>query len=272
MTNYKITVLGGGRMGEALCLGVVKTEFAKLENINVIEPLLDRADFLRKEHSLNVFSEYDDFIMDADILLVAVKPQIIDEVLASLKNYYNEEQIIISIAAGIPIARFLQNFGSNAKIIRVMPNTPCLIASGASALCCSKETKENDMSLALELFRSVGIVEEVPESLLDAVTGLSGSGPAYVFQFIEALSDAGVRVGLTREQSLKLAAQTVYGSSKLLLETGEHPGKLKDMVTSPGGTTIAGLHALEKGGIRSSVIDAVIAATNRSNELGKDSF
>ena len=187
----------------------------------------------------------------------------------SLLKYYSEEQIVISIAAGIPISRFLEKFSEKAKIIRVMPNTPCLVGSGASALCSSKDTEEEDISIALELFSSVGIVERVPESLMDAVTGLSGSGPAYVFQFIEALSDAGVRVGLTREQSLKLAAQTVYGSSRLLLETGEHPGKLKDMVTSPGGTTIAGIHALEKGGIRSTVIDAVVAATNRSNELGK---
>tara|TARA_A100001037_G_C15108865_1_gene617902 strand:+ start:1065 stop:1874 length:810 start_codon:yes stop_codon:yes gene_type:complete len=268
MTDHKITVVGGGRMGEALCLGIIKTKFAKLQNINVIEPLKERADYLREEHTLNVFSEYGEFILDSDILLIAVKPQVIDGVLSSIVNFY-KGQIVISIAAGIPISRFLENFGENAKIVRVMPNTPCLIGSGASALCSSKETKEDDMSLALELFSSVGIVEEVPEILMDAVTGLSGSGPAYVFQFIEALSDAGVRVGLTREQSLKLAAQTVYGSSKLLLETKEHPGKLKDMVTSPGGTTIAGLHALEKGGIRSSVIDAVIAATNRSNELGK---
>jgi pyrroline-5-carboxylate reductase len=243
MSDHKITVVGGGRMGEALCLGIVKTKFAKLENINVIEPLSDRAAFLREEHSLNVSLEYG--------------------------KYYSEEQIVISIAAGIPISRFLEKFSEKAKIIRVMPNTPCLVGSGASALCSSKDTEEDDISIALELFSSVGIVERVPESLMDAVTGLSGSGPAYVFQFIEALSDAGVRVGLTREQSLKLAAQTVYGSSRLLLETGEHPGKLKDMVTSPGGTTIAGIHALEKGGIRSTVIDAVVAATNRSNELGK---
>ena len=209
MTNHKITVVGGGRMGEALCLGIVKTGFAKLENINVIEPLLERTDFLRKQHSLSVYSEYDDFISDSNILLIAVKPQIIDQVLVSLKDYYNEEQIIISIAAGIPISRFLENFGLTAKIVRVMPNTPCLIGSGASAMCSSKQVNEQDMSLALELFRSVGTVEEVPESLMDAVTGLSGSGPAYVFQFIEALSDAGVRVGLTRDQALRLAAQTV---------------------------------------------------------------
>ena len=269
MSDHKITVVGGGRRGEALCLGIVKTKFAKLENINVIEPLSDRAAFLREEHSLNVSLEYGKFISDANILLVAVKPQVIDGVLDSLLKYYSEEQIVISIAAGIPISRFLEKFSEKAKIIRVMPNTPCLVGSGASALCSSKDTEEDDISIALELFSSVGIVERVPESLMDAVTGLSGSGPAYVFQFIEALSDAGVRVGLTREQSLKLAAQTVYGSSRLLLETGEHPGKLKDMVTSPGGTTIAGIHALEKGGIRSTVIDAVVAATNRSNELGK---
>ena len=236
MSDHKITVVGGGRMGEALCLGIVKTKFAKLENINVIEPLSDRAAFLREEHSLNVSLEYGKFISDANILLVAVKPQVIDGVLDSLLKYYSEEQIVISIAAGIPILRFLEKFSEKAKIIRVMPNTPCLIGSGASALCSSKDTEEDDISIALELFSSVGIVERVPESLMDAVTGLSGSGPAYVFQFIE---------------------------------TGEHPGKLKDMVTSPGGTTIAGIHALEKGGIRSTVIDAVVAATNRSNELGK---
>ena len=230
--------------------------------IHVVEPISSVKAKLKDDFGV-VVSNYDDpekqmgeIVTLCDYVLICVKPQVFNKIKETLKNLLSDNQIVISIMAGISTENLCKGLGIK-NAIRVMPNTPCLVGSGASALCSSKETKEDDMSLALKLFSSVGIVEEVPEILMDAVTGLSGSGPAYVFQFIEALSDAGVRVGLTREQSLKLAAQTVYGSSRLLLETGEHPGKLKDMVTSPGGTTIAGIHALEKGGIRSTVIDAV---------------
>jgi pyrroline-5-carboxylate reductase len=178
---------------------------------------------------------------------------------------------VVSIAAGVPIAAIERRLGTGARIVRTMPNTPCLVGTGATALSAGEHATEADLALASALFQAVGITTVVDESLLDAVTGLSGSGPAYIFLIIEALSDAGVKVGLSRHVALKLAAQTVLGSAKLLIETGQHPGHLKDQVTSPGGTAIAGLHTLEAGGLRTTLMDAVEAATLRAKQLG-DAF
>jgi pyrroline-5-carboxylate reductase len=178
-------------------------------------------------------------------------------------------KLVISIAAGVPIAAIERKVGHGVRIIRTMPNTPALVGAGATALSPGEHATEADLAQARALFDAIGKSVVVDEPLLDAVTGLSGSGPAYVFIIIEALADGGVKAGLSRAQAMELAAQTVYGSAKLLIETGEHPGRLKDQVTSPGGTAIAGLHTLESGGLRRTLMDAVEAATNRSRELGK---
>jgi pyrroline-5-carboxylate reductase len=210
-----------------------------------------------------------DVISAADLVILAVKPQQMPAVLAEISPHARPEHLIISIAAGIPLAVLSQSLGENHRLVRVMPNTPCLVAAGASAFALGGAATADDAELVTRLLSTVGIAMEVPESLLDAVTGLSGSGPAYVYQIIEALSDGGVQMGLPRDVATRLAAQTVFGAARMVIETGEHPGALKDAVTSPGGTTIAGLHALESGGLRASLMNAVRAATLRSRELGK---
>jgi len=179
--------------------------------------------------------------------------------------------LLVSIAAGVPLETFRQSLGSGRRLVRVMPNTPALVGSGASAFALGGTATEDDAKLVEEMLSTVGIAVQVPENLLDAVTGLSGSGPAYGYQIIEALSDGGVRAGLQRASATKLAAQTLLGAARMVLETGEHPGALKDAVTSPGGTTIAGLYALETGGLRGILMDAVATAAERSRKLGEPS-
>jgi pyrroline-5-carboxylate reductase len=193
------------------------------------------------------------------------------QVMGDLRDGLRPDQLIVSIAAGISLKTLADGLGSGCRIIRVMPNTPCLVGCGASAYSRGPHATEQDAQLVQRLLSNVGTAVEVPEKLLDAVTGLSGSGPAYVYQIIEALSDGGVRMGLPRETATRLAAQTVLGAAQMVLSTGQHPGALKDAVTSPGGTTIAGLHALERGGLRGTLMDAVEAATQRAKELSVSS-
>jgi len=188
-------------------------------------------------------------------------------VLERLRDAVTPEHLVISIAAGVSLGTILQRLGHDRRLARGMPNTPALIGEGASGFCLGPNARPSDEALVLSCLNSVGRAYRVPESLLDAVTGLSGSGPAFVYLMIEALSDGGVRVGLPRDVATALAAQTILGAARMVLETGQHPGQLKDQVTSPGGTTIAGLHALERGGLRATLIDAVVAATARSAEL-----
>ena len=204
----------------------------------------------------------------ADVIVIAVKPQIVDRILGALSASLNESDLVISIAAGVPIEALEARLPDGARVVRAMPNTAAIALAGATAIAPGAHATEDDLEVARALFEAVGRCVVVDESLLDAVTGLSGSGPAYVMLMIEALADGGVKVGLGRDTALLLAAQTVYGAAKLQLETGEHPGRLKDMVTSPGGTAIAGLHTLEAGGLRTTLIDAVEAASRRAAELG----
>lgn len=189
--------------------------------------------------------------------------------LGDLSQHFTDKHLLISIAAGVPISKLEGGLGQAARIIRVMPNTPALVGASASAFSASKTATREDCDLAQRLFSAVGTAFQVKESLLDAVTGLSGSGPAYVYMFIEALSDAGVAAGLPRDVALKLAAQTVLGGARMVLETGLHPGALKDMVASPGGTTIEGIYELEKGKLRGTLMSAVRAATEKSRKLGQ---
>ena len=205
----------------------------------------------------------------ARVLVLAVKPSHVAELLDEIRPFVTPGHLLISIAAGVPIARLEAGLGEGARIIRVMPNTPALVGASASAYALGNAATEADAALAQKIFSAVGVAFQLKESLLDAVTGLSGSGPAYVYLMIEALSDGGVAAGLPREVATKLAAQTLLGSAKMVLETGLHPGALKDMVTSPGGTTIEGLHELEKGKVRGVLINAVRAATEKSRKLGQ---
>jgi pyrroline-5-carboxylate reductase len=204
----------------------------------------------------------------ANVVILAVKPAHVGELLEEIRPSLTPKHLVISIAAGVPIAKLENGLGTGTRVIRVMPNTPALVSASATAYALGNAATAADAALAQRLFSAVGLAFQVKESLLDAVTGLSGSGPAYVYLIIEALSDGGVASGLPREIATKLAAQTVYGSAKMVLETGQHPGTLKDMVTSPGGTTIEGLHELEKGKVRGVLINAVRAATEKSRKLG----
>jgi pyrroline-5-carboxylate reductase len=206
----------------------------------------------------------------SDVVVLAVKPQILDQVLRGLSPEISREKLVVSVAAGVPIAAIERRLHPPMRVVRAMPNTPATVGAGATAIAMGEHATDDDLRVAKAIFDSVGITVVLEESQLDAVTGLSGSGPAYLFLIIEALADAGVKVGLSRRASLQLAAQTVLGSAKLLIESGQHPGLLKDHVTSPGGTAIAGLHTLEAGGLRNVLMNAVEAATRRSKELGEE--
>lgn len=270
--SKRIAFLGGGNMAEALLMGLAAQPESGLRGALVIEPVeARRAELIErfKEFELRAVAKADALLNEVDLLILAVKPQIMERALAPCREHLSGAPLVVSIAAGIKTSTLETMIGGKApKVVRAMPNTPALVGEGATAIAAGQHTLAEDLDRAEQIFQSVGRVVRVTEDLLDAVTGLSGSGPAYVFQFIEALADGGVKNGLPRAEALALAAQTVKGAASLLLETGEHPGVLKDRVTSPGGTTIAGIAALERGGLRGTVIDAVDAATARSKELG----
>ncbi len=255
-------------MAGALIKGLVHGGHVAAQDISASDVKAARLEELHTSFGILTTSDNVVLVKDADVIVVSVKPQIVDRVLPVIRDHASREALVISIAAGVPISVFEEELGPGAKVIRTMPNTAAIAQAGATALAAGSSATAEDMLIAVALFEAVGRCTVLDENLLDAVTGLSGSGPAYVMLMIEALADGGVKVGLGRDVALLLAAQTVYGAAKLQLETGEHPGRLKDMVTSPGGTAIAGLHTLESGGLRRTLIDAVEAAANRSAELG----
>jgi pyrroline-5-carboxylate reductase len=263
-----IGFLGGGNMAGALILGLLHAGVVKASGILASDVREDRLEQLQKEHGIKTTLDNHALIRQSAILVLAVKPQVVDKVLAAVGNEVRAETLVVSIAAGVSIAAIEARLPPGARVVRSMPNVAALALAGATGIAAGTHATEQDMAAATALFEAVGRVVTLDESLLDAVTGLSGSGPAYVMLIIEALADGGVKVGLHRDTALLLAAQTVFGASKLLLDTGDHPGRLKDMVTSPGGTAIAGLHTLESGALRKTLMDAVETATLRSAELG----
>src|SRR5512140_1842443 len=265
----KIAFLGTGNMAEALVKGLLRAGAATAAEIVCAEPREDRRKEIEALYGVKAFASNRDAVAVADVVLLSVKPQVVDAVLDEIAAEVGGSKLVISIAAGVPIVKLASKLPASARIVRTMPNTPALAGAGAAALSAGPHATPADVALARRLLEAVGTAVVVPEPLLDAVTGLSGSGPAFVYLFIEALSDGGVKAGLSRADALQLAAQTVMGSAKMVLETGEHPGRLKDQVTSPGGTTIAGVHALEQHGFRAALIAAVEAATKRSRELGE---
>ncbi len=266
--DKKIAFIGGGNMAEALIKGLIAAGTARPDRIMVTDVSGDRLLHLTDAYGVIGQKSNIEAATSADIIVLCIKPQAMDKVLAELAPYTDSTRLVISIAAGISIERIENVLDCGPRVIRVMPNTPALVLAGASGIAAGKSSTDTDMAAAKEMFGSVGRAVVVEEKLMDAVTGLSGSGPAYVFMIIDALSDAGVKEGLPRQLALELAAQTVYGAARMVLETKEHPGRLRDMVTSPGGTTIEGLHALEKGKLRATIMNAVEAATARSKELG----
>ena len=256
-------------MAEALIRGLVRGGHVAAERIVASGPRRERLDELVKSYAINVTTDNRAAARGAGLIVLSIKPQIFDKVLREIGDQIAPGTLVVSIAAGVDTATIEAAVGEDVRVVRAMPNTPALVGAGATAIAPGKRASEADLATARALFDAVGITVMLEEGHLDAVTGLSGSGPAYIFLILEALSDAGVKVGLSRRNAQRLAAQTVMGSAKMLLETDEHPGKLKDMVTSPGGTAIAGLHTLEEGGLRTTLMNAVETATKRAAELGR---
>lgn len=259
--------IGAGKMATALIRGMLRAGLASPDTIFASDPIESARAALAKETRITVRTSNEQVAQDSDVLILAVKPQSMAEVLERLRASVTPDHLLISIAAGVSLQTLAAGLGAERRLARVMPNTPALVGEGAAGYCLGPGARETDDRVVQSCLESVGLAYRVPESLLDAVTGLSGSGPAFIYVIIEALSDGGVRVGLPRDVATALAAQTVMGAARMVLETGLHTGTLKDQVTSPGGTTIAGLHALERGSIRAALIDAVEAATRRSAEL-----
>lgn len=266
---WRVGFIGAGQMATALARGLISAGFTSSDQIVASDVVPAAREHFVQETKASTVGSNAEVVAASQIVILAVKPQQMSGVLAELKGHVTSQHLVISIAAGVPLKTMVVGLGEQVRLVRVMPNTPCLVGASASGFAIGGAATKDDAVLVEQLLSAVGIAVSVDEKLLDAVTGLSGSGPAYVYQIIEALSDGGVRVGLPRDVATKLAAQTVMGAAKMVLETRQHPGVLKDAVTSPGGTTIAGLHALERGGLRSALMNAVESATNRSKELGQ---
>lgn len=270
MKTRRLGFLGAGNMSEALIKGLLHGHVLAADRIVASDVKGERLQLMHERHAIRTTHDNRAVVRDVDVLVLAVKPQSIDKLLTEIAQDVRPDQLIISVAAGVPIEALEARFPPGSRVVRAMPNTPATVQAGATAIAGGAHAHDDDLRVARELFEAVGRVVVLDEALLDAVTGLSGSGPAYVMLIIEALADGGVKVGLHRDTALLLAAQTVFGSASLLLETGEHPGRLKDMVTSPGGTAIAGLHTLESGALRKTLIDAVEVASKRAAQLGEE--
>ena len=264
----KIGFIGGGAMGSALVKSILESGSAKKDDIFVSEFSSERREFLRTNYGVTAIKGPDTFLDKIDMLFLAVKPQVADQAIKEFKEKVKHDTIVVSIIAGFTLAQ-LESYFSVQPVIRVMPNTPLMVGEGMSAITLGKYANEQIGETVKKIFRSCGRVITVKEHLLDAVTGLSGSGPAYAFLIIDALADGGVAVGLPRQEAILLAAQTLLGSAKMVLETGKHPDVLRDQVTSPGGTTIDGIRVLEQQGVRGALLDAVVKATEKATAMGK---
>jgi pyrroline-5-carboxylate reductase len=269
MKSQRIGMLGAGNMAGALIRGLLASKSVTPDQIVASDVRADHLKELEAKYGIKTFSDNRKLAAASNLVVLAVKPQVIDRVLDQMSAEFAPDTLLVSIAAGVPIRSLEARLPAHVRVVRAMPNTAAIALAGATGIAPGARATPEDVNVTQALFAAIGRSVVLDESLIDAVTGLSGSGPAYVMVMIEALADGGVKVGLHRDTALLLAAQTVYGSAKLLLETGEHPGRLKDMVTSPGGTAIAGLHTLETGGIRRTLIDAVEAAAKRAAELGE---
>jgi len=261
--------LGAGKMATALAKGFIRAGLVAPGQIVASDPNESSRSGFVSETGANTIDSNTGVVRAANVVILAVKPGNVAAVLKEIGPAFTQQHLLISIAAGMTLGTLESALPAKARVIRVMPNTPALVGASASAFAAGKSARPEDCELALKLLSSVGLASQVTEGLLDAVTGLSGSGPAFVYLFIEALSDGGVAAGLPRDLATRLAAQTVLGSARMVLETGVHPGALKDMVTSPGGTTIYGVGELERGCLRGTVMNAVRAAAERSRQLGQ---
>jgi pyrroline-5-carboxylate reductase len=269
LASHSIGFIGAGNMAEAMIRGLVKGGHVAAHRITASAPRNERLAELVEAYGIAVTRDNGEVARSSTILVLSVKPQIMDKILREIGDQLRPGTLVISIAAGADTETIEEAVPEGVRVVRAMPNMPALVGAGATAISAGKHASDDDLAIARTVFDAVGITVQLDELHLDAVTGLSGSGPAYIFLILEALADAGVKVGLSRRNAQRLAAQTVMGSAKMLLDTDEHPGRLKDMVTSPGGTAIAGLHTLEEGGLRTTLINAVETATKRARELGR---
>ncbi len=268
MENKKLGFIGTGKMGEALIKGILQARLILPENIFASDADSAKLQLLEKEYKIKTCTDNCATVIDSDIIIIAVKPQIVPHVLTEITKSV-KKQLIISIAAGVTIETYENALPRGTKVVRVMPNIAATVQEAASAISPGSAASKDDLAIASRIFNAIGKSVILPEYLMDAVTGLSGSGPAYIFTIIEALADGGVYEGLDRNTAKLLAAQTVLGAAKMVLDDGSHTAELKDMVTSPGGTTIRGLRVIEDRGVRIAMMDAVIEACERSKELGK---
>lgn len=264
--NMRVGVIGVGNMGSAFIRGIIASGMVRASDIFVTDTDDSKTVAFMKETGVNYVS-LSDLIVKSDVIVIAVKPNNVSCLLENVSSLINQEKVIVSIAAGITIEKIVGHIGADKKIIRVMPNTAAMVGESMSAVCSGGFALEDDVKKVCKLFSCVGKTCVIAEDKMDAVVGLSGSSPAFIFQVIEAMGDAGVREGLTRQEATMMAAQAVLGAAKMVIETGLHTGALKDMVTSPSGTTIEGLYKIEKGGVRAAFIEAISAAAERSREL-----
>ena len=267
--NLRFTFLGGGNMAEALIKGLLTGLGVAPRRIVATDIVPERCDHLQATYGIATSTDNPRAVQDSQVIFLAVKPQTVGALLTSVAPMVGPEKLVVSIAAGVPLSTLQHALPGGSRIVRVMPNTPALVLEGAAGISPSAAATAADVALVESIFSAVGRATVVGDGMMDAVTGLSGSGPAFVFALIEGLSDGGVLMGLDRPTATMLAAQTVLGAARMVLETGRHPGELKDMVTSPAGTTIAGMEALEEGGLRGLMMTAVRRATERSEQLGR---
>lgn len=269
LAGRKIGFIGAGNMAEAIIQGLLESRAVATDQITASDVMPERRHYMQTTYDIRTTDDNAELVAGSDILVLAVKPQVISKVLSSIGPHTNDTKLVISIVAGLTVGAMADALGAGTRIIRTVPNTPVFVGEGMVALASDGPAREDDYAATAAIFSPVARIVSIEEKLMDAALGVSGSGPAYGFLMIEALSDGGVKMGLPRPIALELAAQTLLGAAKMCLESGRHPGQLKDMVTSPGGTTIAALHKMEAAGVRSALIDAVEAATRRSEELGR---
>ena len=267
--KMKLGFIGCGNMAQAMMTGIIKNQVVAAEEIIASDASVEKIKEVQEKFGIAVTEDNNTTAAESDILILSVKPQVYGKVIKEIKGDIRKNQLIVTIAAGMGMEQVERQFGQEVKIVRVMPNTPALVGEGMSGMCCNEYVERSEFEKVIHIFQSFGKVEEVTENLMDAVVGVSGSSPAYVYMFIEALADAAVMQGIPRDKAYTFAAQSVYGSAKMVLETGKHPGVLKDAVCSPAGTTIEAVRVLEEKGMRSAVIEAVNSASEKSKEMGK---
>jgi pyrroline-5-carboxylate reductase len=267
--NKKIGFIGCGNMAQAMIGGIVKSKLVSSENVIVSNPSNKNLNKVKEQYNIIATNDNKEVAKFSDIVILAVKPYKYFEVIDEIKSYLSSEAIIVTIAAGITLEAMSSVLSDAAKVIRAMPNTPALVSEGMSAICANRNITKEELQEVTNIFESFGEVEILEEKLMDVVPAVSGSSPAYVYMFIEALGDGAVLKGMPRDKAYKMAAQAVLGAAKMVLETGEHPGKLKDNVCSPGGTTIEAVYSLEKNNFRGTVISAMDSCTEKAIEMGK---